>query len=37
MIKREDRLENVQRIGRANQFHQQKIMEKIELDKIKGE
>ena len=37
MIKREDSLENVQRIARANACHQRKIMEKIELDKRKGE
>jgi hypothetical protein len=35
LIKREDRLENVERISRANAYHQKKIMQKIELDKIK--
>lgn len=35
LIKREDRLENVERISRANAYQQKKIMQKIELDKIK--
>ena len=35
LIKREDRLENVERIARANQYQQKKIMHKIELDKQK--
>jgi uncharacterized protein YfeS len=37
LIKREDRLENVERIARANAYQQKKIMEKIELDKLKTE
>lgn len=37
MIKREDRLENVERISRANAHQQMKIMMKIEADKVKAE
>ena len=37
MIQREDRMENVERIGRANQHHQQKIMKKIQEDNLRGE
>lgn len=37
LIKREDRLENVERIARANLYTQKKIMQKIEFDKQKCE
>lgn len=37
MIKREDRLENVERISRANAHQQNKIMLKIEADKVKAD
>jgi uncharacterized protein YfeS len=37
LIKREDRLENVERIARANEYQQKKIMQKIEFDKLKTE
>ena len=37
LIKREDRLENVDRITKANEYKKGKILEKIEYDQIKGE
>jgi hypothetical protein len=37
LIKREDRLENVERITRATEYHKAKILEKIEFDSLKGE
>ena len=37
MMKREERLENVARIARANAHSQHKIMLKIEKDKLKAE
>jgi hypothetical protein len=36
LIKREERLENVQRISRANQFAKEQIKKKIEDDNMKG-
>lgn len=36
LIKREERLENVQRIQRANQFAKQQIEKKIQEDTLKG-
>jgi len=36
-LKREERLENVQRIARAQQFAKDQIMKKIEEDNIKGQ
>jgi len=37
LIKREDRLENVERISKANEYRKAKILEKIEYDNIKGD
>jgi hypothetical protein len=37
MIKREDRLENVDRINKATEYKKSKIMEKIEFGNMKGE
>ena len=37
MIKREDRLENVERIARANEHQQMKIMKKIKEDDLRGQ
>jgi hypothetical protein len=37
LIKREDRLENVDRITKANEYKKGKILEKIEFDNIKGD
>lgn len=37
LIKREDRLENVDRISRATEFKKAKILERIEFDALKGE
>lgn len=37
LIKREDRLENVDRISRATEYKKAKILEKIEFDAQKGE
>ena len=36
MIKREERLDNVARIGRANQHAKDKILKKIEFDLMKS-
>jgi hypothetical protein len=35
LIKREDRMENVQRISRATEYHKAKILEKIDFDNMK--
>lgn len=35
LIKREDRIENVTRISKANDYKKQKILEKIEFDNMK--
>ena len=37
LIKREDKLENVQRITKANEYKKGKILEKIEFGNMKGE
>ena len=37
MINRENKLENVARIGRANEHEHQKVMQKIQADKDKAE
>ena len=37
LIKREDKLENVQRITKANEHKKRKILEKIEFGNMKGE
>ena len=37
LIKREDRLENVDRISKANEYKKTKILEKIEYDRAKGD
>ena len=37
LLKREERLENVERIARANEYSAQKVKQKIEYDQIKGE
>lgn len=37
LIKREDKLENVQRITKANEYKKAKILEKIEFGNMKGE
>jgi hypothetical protein len=37
LIKREDKLENVQRISKANEYKKAKILEKIEFGNMKGE
>lgn len=37
LLKREERLENVERINKANQYAAAKVKEKIELDKKRGE
>ena len=37
LIKREDRLENVDRISRAHDYKKSKILEKIDFDHYKGE
>ena len=37
LIKREDKLENVDRITKANEYKKAKILEKIEFDNIKGD
>jgi hypothetical protein len=36
LIKREDKMENVDRISRANEYKKQKILEKIEYDNMKA-
>ena len=36
LIKREDKLENVERITKANEYKKMKILEKIEFDNIKS-
>ena len=37
LLQREERLENVKRISKANEYQNKKISEKIEMDKLKGE
>ena len=37
MIKREERLENVTRIAKANEYQNKIVSDKIEYDKIKGD
>lgn len=37
LIKREDKLENVDRIARAQEYKKQKVLEKIEFGNMKGE
>ena len=37
LLQREERLENVKRISKANEYQNQKISEKIEQDKLKGD
>lgn len=37
MLKREERLENVVRIAKVNQYNAEKIKKKIELDKMRGD
>ena len=37
LLKREERLENVERINKANRYAANKVKEKIELDKKRGE
>jgi hypothetical protein len=37
LLKREERLENVQRIGKANEYIQLKIKQKIDFDQQRGE
>ena len=37
MLKREERLENVERIARANRYQAQLIKTKIDFDKVRGE
>lgn len=36
-MKREERLENVERINKANRYAAQKVKDKIEFDKARGE
>ena len=37
ILKREERLENVARIAKANEYQNKLVSDKIEMDKIKGE
>ena len=37
LIKREDKLDNVERIARANEHQQRKVLAKIEQDKMRSE
>ena len=37
LLKREERLDNVKRISKANEYQNQKIKEKIDYDKVKCE
>jgi len=36
LIKREDKLENVERISKAQQYQKQRILDKIEFDNMKS-
>ena len=36
-LKREERLENVARIAKANEYQNKLVSDKIEMDKIKGD
>ena len=37
ILKREERLENVARIAKANEYQNKLVSDKIEMDKIKGD
>lgn len=37
LLKREEKIENVERIGKAQDYKKQKILEKIEFDNMKTE
>lgn len=37
ILKREERLENVARIAKANEYQNKLVEDKIEMDKVKGE
>lgn len=37
LIKREEKVENVERISKAQDYKKQKILEKLEFDNMKGE
>ena len=37
LLQREEKLENVRRIQKANEYQNKKISEKIEQDKLKGD
>ena len=37
LLKREERLENVARIARANEYSSSKVKQKIDFDKLRGE